>query len=75
MLPGVHPVIDEGIEHGVGHGQPVESQVDVLDVGLRDDLFVMVGVDEVDVVGEPAHGEDDDHHDEHFDNLEGRKKL
>jgi hypothetical protein len=23
--PGIHPVVDERVEHGVGHGQPVEA--------------------------------------------------
>ena len=36
---------------------------------LRDDLLVMICVDEVDVIGQPAHGEDDHHHDEHFHHL------
>ena len=35
-----------------------------------DDLLVVVGVDEVDVVGQPADGEDDDHHHEHLDDLQ-----
>ncbi len=44
-------------------------QIDVLDEGHGDHFFVVVGVDEVDVVGKPADGEDDDHHHEHFDHL------
>ena len=68
-IPGVHPVVDEWVEHGVGHGEPVEAEVDVLDVGLAADLDVVVGVDEVHVVGQPAHREDDHHHDEHLHHL------
>ena len=30
--PLVHPVVDDGVDAGVGHGQPVEGQVDVADV-------------------------------------------
>ena len=34
-----------------------------------DNLFVMVCVNEVNVIREPTDGEDDNDHDEHFDNL------
>ena len=71
--PGVHPVVDERVEHGVGHGEPVEAEVDVLDVGLASDLGVMVRVDEVHVVRQPAHREDDHHHHEHLHHLRIRK--
>ena len=65
----VHPVVDDGVNTGGGHGQPVEGQVDVVDVGDPLDGGVVVGVDEVDVVGSPAHHEDPDHHREHLDQL------
>ena len=71
--PGVHPVVDERVEHGVGHGEPVKTEVDVLDVGLAADLGVVVGVDEVHVVRQPAHREDDHHHHEHLHHLRIRK--
>lgn len=48
--PGIHPVIDEWVEHGVGHGKPIESEVYVLNEWFVGDLLVMVGVDEVDVI-------------------------
>ena len=31
-LPFIHPVVDEGVDTAVCHGQPVEEQVHVLDV-------------------------------------------
>ncbi len=68
-IPCVHPVVDQRVEHGVGHGQPVEAEVDVLDEGLAHDLLVVVRVDEVDVVGQPADGEDDHDDDEHLHDL------
>ena len=67
--PLVHPVVDDGVDAGGGHGQPVEGQVDVADVGYPGDLRVVVGVDEVDVVGGPAHHEDPHHHCEHLHQL------
>ena len=45
-------------------------QINVLNERHGDDLLVVVGVDEVDVVGQPADGEDDDHHHEHLDDLQ-----
>ena len=47
----------------------ISYQVYVLNEGHGDDLLVVVGVDEVDVVGQPADREDDHHHHEHLDNL------
>lgn len=47
----------------------------MLDEWHGDDLLVVIGVDEVDVVGEPADGEDDDHHHEHLDNLQHQIKA
>ena len=29
-LPLIHPVVDDGVDAAVGHGQPVEQQVHVL---------------------------------------------
>ena len=26
---GIHEVIDDGIDHGIRHGQPVEDEIDV----------------------------------------------
>ena len=38
----IHPVVDDGVDAGVGHGQPVEEEVDVADVGLPCDSGVVV---------------------------------
>ena len=65
----IHPVIDERIDASLTHRQPVEEKVDVADVGDGGDLRVVVGVDEVDVVGGPAHHEDPHHHCEHLHQL------
>ena len=55
------------VDGAVGHGQPVEAQVNVLDVGGLHDVGAVVGVEEVGVAGEPADPEDRDHHGEHLD--------
>ena len=48
-------------------------QVNMLNEWLLDDIRVVVSVDEVAVIGQPADGEDDHHHDEHLDHLEWEK--
>ena len=67
--PPVHPVIDEGIDTSLTHGQPVEEEVDVADVVDPGDVGVVVGVEEVDVIGRPAHHEDENNHSEHQHHL------
>lgn len=69
--PAVHPAVDERVVHGVGHGQPVERQEDVLRVRDAGDLGQVVLQDEVDVVGQPADGEDAEHRDHHLHDLRG----
>ena len=71
-VPVVHPVVDQRIDHGVGHGEPVEGQVHVLDIVAGGYGVVMVRVDEVAMVRQPAESEYGHYNDEHSDNL--RKK-
>ena len=65
----IHPVVDDGVDAGIRHGQPVEAKVDVAYVRVPGDGGVVVAVDEVDVVGGPTHHEDDNNKCEHLDNL------
>ena len=46
----------------------------MLDEGLSNDLLVVIGVDEVGVIREPAHGENDYHYDKHLNHLGEEKK-
>ena len=55
--PGVHHVVDEGVDAGVGHGQPVEEKKDVANVGLPCNGGIVVRVDEVDMIRRPANHE------------------
>jgi len=41
-VPGVHPTVHDWVVHGVAHGEPVDHQVDVLDVTVTDDGRVQV---------------------------------
>ena len=65
----VHPVIDEGVNTGLTHGQPVEQEVDVADIGDLHDGGVVVGVNEVDMVGGPANHKDENNQSEHQHHL------
>ena len=46
-VPRVEPVVNQWIHHGVGHGQPIECKIDVLDVSVTGDTTIMVDADEV----------------------------
>lgn len=74
-LPRVHPVVDKRIDHGVGHGEPVEGQVHVLDVLGVGEIAVVVGVQEVRVVGQPADAENRHHHYEHSHHLKMKRNI
>lgn len=70
--PLVHPVVDDRIHHGIGHGQPVKAEIHVLHVLRGCHLVVVVGIDEEHVVGQPANGEDGDDGYEHANDLSFR---
>ena len=65
----IHPIVDDWIDHGIGHCEPIEGQVDVLDVVRVQHPRVVVLVQEECLLGEPAQGEDHDDHYEHPDHL------
>lgn len=69
-IPGVHPVVDDGVDHGVAHGQPIKGQVHVLDVLAGGHGVVVVHVYEVAVVGQPAEGEYCYNNNKHSNNLQ-----
>ena len=65
----VHEVVNDGVDARVGHGEPIKGQKDVLDVLGPLDSWVVVRVNEVSVVGQPAHPEVEYQDNQHFDNL------
>lgn len=69
-LLGVHPVVNYRIDHGVCHGQPIESQVHVSNVALVQNAGIEVYVDEVGVIWQPTYAEYHDDENKHFHNLE-----
>jgi len=66
---GIHPPIYDRVVHGIAHGQPINEEVHLLDVGPVADLGNVGHDDEVDVKRQPADGENYHHDDHHFDNL------
>ena len=68
-IPGVHPIVDQGIDHGIGHGEPIEGQVQVLHVLVGDQFTVNVRVHKVSVVRQPADGEQHHNHNKHPNHL------
>lgn len=73
--PAVHPVVDDGVDHRIGHGQPVDGQVNGLHVVSGYDLVVVIRVHEEQVVGQPADGEDQNDDNEHSHYLKSRGRV
>ena len=65
----VHDIVDDRVNTGIGHGQPVETKVDMTNVGLPGDGWKVVGINEVDMIRSPANHEDDNNESKHFDNF------
>lgn len=74
VLPVVHPTVNDGVVHRVGHGEPIDEQVDVLNVLRVGDLGHVRGDDEVRVEGQPADRENKHHHDHHLHNLQLKQR-
>lgn len=70
ILPGVHPTVHDGIVHRVGHCQPVECQINVLDVRRRGQFRHVRCDDKVYVVRKPTDRENRHHDNHHFDDLQ-----
>lgn len=66
----IHPTINNRVVHGVAHSEPVDGEVDLLDVGVVHHAGVVRGHQEVHVEGQPAHREYHHHHYHHFDHLQ-----
>ena len=79
-VPLVHPIVYYWVDTTICHCQPIESQVHVWGVPgetmcaffeaillpFAHDGRVIVGVDEICMVGQPAHAEDGDHATKHL---------
>ena len=50
-------VVDDGVDHGVCHGEPVECKKDMLNILHCHDFWIVIGVDEVSVIRKPANTE------------------
>jgi len=72
-MPGIHPAVHDGVVHGVAHGEPVDDEVDVMDVAVADDGRLEVLNDEVGMLRQPADSKDDDdghHHLHHLNTID-----
>lgn len=67
--PVIEAAVDDWVIHGGAHGQPHDSQVELLNKLLQVDIWVDVGQEEEDVEGQPADGESAHHNDHHLDHL------
>jgi hypothetical protein len=68
-LRRIHVIVNNRVDHGVGHGKPVERQEYMLNVRHLHDLWIVVHIDEVSMVWEPANSKDDNQNYQHSDNL------
>lgn len=68
-LPVVETAVDDWVVHGGAHGQPHDSQVDLLDVERLKQEGEEQMEQEVHVVGQPADSKRAHHHDHHLHHL------
>lgn len=73
--PIIEAAVDDGVVHGGAHGQPHNSQVDLLDELLQVPLRVEILQGEVDVVRQPAQRECAYHNDHHLHYLCGEEST
>lgn len=71
----VHEVVDNGVVHGVRHGEPVHGQVHVLHVVRVHHARVVKHVEEVGMVRQPADGEQEHHGEQHAHHLRTDMRL
>lgn len=74
-LLGVHPVVNYWIDHGVGHGQPVETQIHVLYVTLVQYVGIEVYVNEISMIWQPTYAKYHDDENKHPHNLENYNSI
>ena len=67
-------VVDDWVDHGMRHGEPVEREEDMLNIVHCHDFRIVIGVDEIGVIGKPANTEYQNQNNEHSDDLEKRNE-
>lgn len=73
LLPVIQAAVDDRVVHGGAHGEPHDSQVDLLDEGLLEEQREELMKEKVDVVRQPADGEGTHDHDHHLHHLHTKK--
>lgn len=75
ILPGIHPTINYGVVHAVGHCQPIYAQKDLLDVRFICNLWQIWRHYEVHMKRKPAHCEYYYYDYHHFYDLKYKENL
>jgi hypothetical protein len=70
LLLVIHPVVDERVDHCIGHGEPIEGQVHMLHIAARCYRVVVISIYEVAMIRQPAERKDGHHNDEHPHHLQ-----
>lgn len=71
-LPGIHPKVDHRIVHGVAHRQPVDGQIDLLNVLKVGDFWIVRCNYEVAMERQPANAE---YHHNDYHHLHNLKRV
>lgn len=75
ILPSIHPTINYGVVHAIGHRQPIYAQKDLLDVRFICNLWQVGRNYEVHMKRKPAHCEYYYYDYHHFYDLKYKEKL
>ena len=67
----IHQIVNDRIEHRIGHRQPVEGEIYVLNVFTVEYFWIIVLIQEENLLWQPAYREQHHNHDEHADYLMG----
>jgi len=67
--PVIHPKVDKRIDHGIRHCQPIERQVHMLNIVTSSHSIIVINVDKVAMVRQPAQGENCKNYDKHPNHL------
>ena len=70
----IHQKIYKGIDGGIYHCHPVNSQIDMFGDSHSNNILVMISVQEINMVGQPTNSKWDNYKSKHFHNLKWKKK-
>lgn len=65
----IHPIVDDRIDHAVGHRQPIESKEQMRHIAFRCDVWFVIGINVEHVIRQPTYGEYCDYGNKHSNDL------